>query len=209
MSRGRQRAYGTRRQRVGVARGEFPQLAKEVGKGQTMVVAVGDITEFGGCIVNAANETLLGGGGVDGAIHRAAGPGLLEECRGLGGCGTGEAKATKGYKLKAEWVIHTVGPVCEGARALFKRRHGVHENPEELLSACYRNSLDVAAGLGVREISFPAISTGVFAYPKDEAALVATRTVRDWLAGHPGYELLVRFVCWERADYEAYAALLG
>ena len=139
-----------------------------------------DITRFPSeVIVNAANSTLLGGGGVDGAIHRAAGPRLLEACRELGGAQTGEAKMTDAFEIaSAEKIVHTVGPVYSAHPA---------DEAARLLAACYRNSLDLAAGY--RSIAFPAISTGVYGYPLVEAATVAVATVREWITGHPGCAL--------------------
>ena len=168
-------------------------IEKRINEKQSMRAEIGDITSYGSCIVNAANESLLGGSGVDGAIHRAAGSKLLEECRTLGGCPTGEAKITKGYRLKAEYVIHTPGPV-----------YSFHEHPELLLAGCYRNSLELARKYDIHEISFPAISTGVYGYPKKEAAEIAVGTVRKWLKANPEYEILVRFVCFGTYDYEFY-----
>ena len=165
-------------------------------KDSALTVVQGDITRLNcECIVNAANRSLLGGGGVDGAIHRAAGPELLAECRTLGGCETGEAKITRGYRLPAKWVIHTVGPVYSG-----------RARDAELLASCYRNSLMLAKAHDIRSIAFPAISTGVYGYPLREATEVAVATVRAWLAENREYPLRVIFCCFDRRAYEAYRA---
>lgn len=164
----------------------------------TIELVRGDITQQAtDAIVNAANPSLLGGGGVDGAIHRAAGPKLLAECRTLGGCKTGDAKITKGYRLKARHVIHTVGPVY--------RRDGAQA--PELLASAYRRSLEAASEHGLKSVAFPSISTGAYGYPLDEAAPIALRTVADFLKYHPEIDL-VRFVLFDQNTLKAYEEAL-
>ena len=159
----------------------------------------GDITRQGvDAIVNAANSSLLGGGGVDGAIHRAAGPELLAECRGLGGCATGKAKITEGYRLPARRVIHTVGPVWRGGGS----------DEDELLANCYRNSLELAASHHLSTIAFPAISTGIYGFPIERATRIALREVAEFLEGHEAIRE-VTFVCHSEKDYQVYARLSG
>lgn len=158
----------------------------------------GDITKVRvDAIVNAANRTLLGGGGVDGAIHRAAGPKLLDECRTLGGCQTGQAKITGGYGLPAKFVIHTVGPVWYGGS------HG----EEELLADAYRNSLALAVSHGLKSIAFPAISTGAYRFPFESAARIALSTVKEFIERHPDSLERVVFVLFSRSDYDLYQRL--
>lgn len=155
---------------------------------------IGDITKLEvDCIVNAADCTLLGGGGVDGAIHRAAGPELLAECRTLYGCNTGEAKITKGYLLKARYVIHTVGPIYSG-------------RPSDVvdLKNCYYNSLELAKTHGIHSIAFPAISTGVYGYPMQEAAEIALTTMKEWLQENTEYEMQVIMSCFSKQTYDCY-----
>jgi len=161
-------------------------------------VQLGDITKLAvDAIVNAANESLLGGGGVDGAIHRAAGPDLLAECRTLGGCPTGQAKITRGYRLTARYVIHTVGPVWRG---------GAH-GERELLASCYRSSLDLARRHGLTNIAFPAISTGIYRFPLDQATDIAVRTVADVLG--PQSDMRVTFCCFNDEALASYRAALA
>ena len=163
----------------------------------SMKVITADITTLKvDAIVNAANETLLGGGGVDGAIHRAAGPGLMDECRRLGGCPTGKARVTGGHNLPARWVIHTVGPVWKGGEA----------GEPDLLAACYRNSLGVARELGAGSLAFPAISTGVSGYPPEEAARVAVTTVAGMLKDDPRPEIV--FCCFSEESAALHRAAM-
>ena len=170
------------------------------GPGDRVRFDIGDITKLDvECIVNAANKTLLGGGGVDGVIHRAAGPQLKEECRTLGGCRTGEAKITGGYRLKAKYVIHTVGPVYDPADRARCR---------EDLCNCYRNSLELAKQYDIHSIAFPAISTGVYGYPAEEAARIAWETVSRWQSENDGYAMAVIMSCFDRAMYDTYQAAI-
>ncbi len=169
------------------------------GVAARMRVVEGDITQLDvDAIVNAANESLLGGGGVDGAIHSAAGPGLLKECRKLGGCPTGQARMTLGHRLAARHVIHTVGPVY----------HGGAYGEAELLASCYRESLRLATEAGLESVVFPCISTGIFGYPKAEARDIAISAVVEWLATHAAPKV-VTFCCFSSQDAELYRARLA
>lgn len=177
------------------------QLTAEIGRTRLDII-VADITTLDiDAIVNAANSSLLGGGGVDGAIHRAAGPELLEECRTLGGCATGSAKITRGYGLKARAVIHAVGPVWQGGGA----------DEETLLASCYRSALDLAAEYRLKSIAYPAISTGIYRFPTGLAARIAVGTVASELAANPRGLTQVTFCCFspESAEFhkDAFAEL--
>lgn len=157
-------------------------------------LVLGDITRLDcDCIVNAANKSLLGGGGVDGAIHRAAGPELLRECMTLNGCETGKAKITKGYNLKAKYIIHTVGPIYYG-----------NPNEKDLLESCYTESLKLARENGIHSIAFPSISTGAYGYPIKEACPIAMNAVKSWLDNNKDYEMEVIFCCFGQEDASIY-----
>jgi O-acetyl-ADP-ribose deacetylase len=159
----------------------------------------GDITKVeADAIVNAANSSLLGGGGVDGAIHRAAGPDLLEACRKLNGCAAGDAKITEGFNLRARYVIHTVGPVWRGGNF----------NEASLLGKCYMNSLQLAAMNSIKKIAFPNISTGIYGFPKNQAAEIALNSVKKWLESHPEPEKVI-FVVFDEDNAEIYNRLLA
>lgn len=165
-----------------------------------LVAELGDITKLEvDAIVNAANESLLGGGGVDGAIHRAAGPGLLSECRALSGCSTGQAKITQGYKLPAKFIIHTVGPVWRGGG----------NNEAELLASCYRESLKLAAKYKFKRLAFPSISTGVYGYPIEQAVDIAITTVSTFLGSSVHDLECVIFCCFSESDLNLYQSHLS
>ena len=161
---------------------------------QRIEIVEGDITKQQvDAIVNAANESLLGGGGVDGAIHRAAGPELLEECRKIGGCPTGEARVTKGYKLPAKWVIHTVGPIWRGG----------NNNEDQLLASCYQNSLKAAVEIGAKTVAFPSISTGAYGFPLERATKIALTETKKFLEKDQSIEKVV-FVCFGTQAFDTY-----
>lgn len=162
-----------------------------------LTITLGDITKVDAdAIVNAANTSLLGGGGVDGAIHRAAGPELLAECRMLHGCKTGQAKITKGYRLPARYVIHTPGPVWNGGG----------KKEEQLLQSCYRSCLELAAEHGCRTVAFPSISTGIYRFPLEKASAIAVGTILDFLKTHP--DMKVQMVCFDRETFRHYQKAL-
>ena len=161
-------------------------------------ITLGDITKIeADAIVIAANTSLLGGGGVDGAIHRAAGPKLLAECRMLSGCKTGQAKITKGYQLPAKYVIHTPGPVWNGGK----------KKEEQLLKNCYENCLKLAAEHGCRTVAFPSISTGIYRFPLEKASIIAVGTILEFLVLHPDMD--VQMICWDRETFQYYKNALA
>lgn len=169
-------------------------MTNNVARNPRVGLMTGDITKFAvDAIVNAANSSLLGGGGVDGAIHRAAGPGLLAECRTLGGCPTGEARITAGHRLPARFVIHTVGPIWRGGG----------ENEEALLTSCYRSSLSLAVNHGVRSIAFPAISTGIYGFPRPRACAIAVAEIRRFLVTDDTLDRII-FVSFDAATEALY-----
>lgn len=178
------------------------QIFVQTAMSHSITIIKGDITKVQtDAIVNAANTSLLGGGGVDGAIHRAGGPAILDECRKIvarqGGCKTGEAVITTGGKLPAKFVIHTVGPVWNGG----------NNNEKNLLANCYKNSLQIATQNQVKTIAFPCISTGIYRFPKEQAAQIAVETVKDFIQTHPNIEQ-VSFVCFDEESYDIYRSLL-
>ena len=176
----------------------MPSLMNKETPSQRIVVVEGDITKQAvDAIVNAANSSLLGGGGVDGAIHRAAGPQLLQECRKLGGCPTGEARITRGYNLPAKWVIHTVGPVW----------HGGTRHEKELLASCYKSCFELAQEHGIHTIAFPSISTGAYGFPMEPAARIAVRETQRALEHYQSLEKVV-LVCFGRSAFEIHSEAL-
>lgn len=179
----------------------LPLLDRQSGEDAPLcAVVVADITTLAvDAVVNAANESLLGGGGVDGAIHQAAGPGLLAECRTLRGCATGDAKATGAYRLPARWIIHAVGPVWSGGT----------QGEAGLLASAYRRSLEEAERLGATSVAFPAISTGAYGYPREQAVVVAVDAVRQFLAGRTTPLRFILFVCFSEASAEAHRQALS
>lgn len=173
-------------------------MQKHTGNGRIEVIQ-GDLTKAGlDAIVNAANSSLLGGGGVDGAIHRAGGPAILDECKALGGCETGDAKITTAGNLPSSYVIHTVGPIYRGG----------NQGEAQLLESCHRRSLEIALERGLKSVAFPAISCGVYGYPVSEAAPLAMKTAAEFLRQHEGIEL-IQFVLFGRDVYDAFEKALG